>query len=130
MVIEEFSNPDEEAIGILFKPFKKVRQERQSPAHKISDNVYDKGFIAKQTELIKEVYFTMRTLRQIFQKHRDAKDVKPSKSSIRAWKTFKRISMSGFNTITGSVLTAAAIVMAKRRCKPFSNPLPWPNKNC
>lgn len=67
------------SLSDLFKTFKAIRKERQSPAHKINDNIYDKKLIEKQKELIKESYFTMRTLRQIFQRHPFAKNVKIDK---------------------------------------------------
>jgi hypothetical protein len=66
-------------LSELFKIFKTIRRERQSPAHRISDNVYDRKFIEKQKELMKESYLTMKTLRRIFQKHPKAKNVKISK---------------------------------------------------
>lgn len=59
----------------LFRPLKKIRRERQEPAHRISDNYYDKKFIEKQKKTISEVYGVFYTLRKIFQEHPKAKDV-------------------------------------------------------
>lgn len=66
-------------LSELFKIFKIIRRERQSPAHRINDNIYDRKLIEKQKELMKESYLTMKTLRQIFQRHPKAKNVKISK---------------------------------------------------
>ncbi len=66
---ENYNLPEPYFLNKLFKTFKEIRKERQHPAHKITGNRYDRTLIAKQTELVKEAYFTMRTLRQIFQLH-------------------------------------------------------------
>ena len=63
----------------LFTPLKRIRQERQAPAHKINENIYDKILIDEQIKLIKESYFTMRTLRVLFQKDPKARNVKVQK---------------------------------------------------
>lgn len=64
------------AEKVLFKPFKQVRKERQSPAHKINSNVYDKELFEKQREIISKCHLAMRNLRFIFQDHPKAKNVK------------------------------------------------------
>lgn len=68
--IYKIDNP--ELLRDIFKPFKKVRKERQSPAHKISENTYDKKYIELQKNLISDCYNSMRILRDIFGQHRDA----------------------------------------------------------
>lgn len=68
--IYKIDNP--EKLRDIFKPFKKVRKERQSPAHKISENTYDKKYIELQKNLINDCYNSMRILRDIFGQHRDA----------------------------------------------------------
>lgn len=62
-------NTVDSEISKIFKPFKNVRKERQSPAHKISENSYDQIYIGKQKELIQDVYYSMKVLRNIFQRH-------------------------------------------------------------
>jgi hypothetical protein len=74
-----YNLPEPYSLKELFKIFKEIRKERQHPAHKITRNKYDKALIAKQTELIKEAYFTMKTLRQIFQLHPLGKTVEVEK---------------------------------------------------
>lgn len=62
------------AVSELFKPLKKVRRERQNPAHKINENQYDKQFIEKQKEVMNEVYSVFRNLRNIFHQHPKARN--------------------------------------------------------
>lgn len=72
----KFNAENQDATNeIIFKPFRKVRAERQSPAHKISTNVYDKIYTEKQKDLIDKSYQSIRALRHIFQQHRKAKNV-------------------------------------------------------
>jgi hypothetical protein len=61
------------SISDILKSFKKIRKERQSPAHKVIENTYDKNFIDKQKSTISEVYNSMRQLRNIFHQHPKAK---------------------------------------------------------
>lgn len=60
------------SIKQIILPFKKIRKERQLPAHKISGNIYDKSLIIKQRTTMSEVYNSMRQLRQIFSLHEKA----------------------------------------------------------
>jgi hypothetical protein len=71
----KYNHPEEQLFVDIFKPFKKVRKERQSPAHKISDNCYDKKLNKKQMELLIEVYKSLQLLRMIFQQHPKSKEV-------------------------------------------------------
>lgn len=72
-LLETYNHPDKQVLIDVFKPLKKVRIERQNPAHRISDNDYDFKYINKQKELIKESYSSIRALRKIFQQHPKAK---------------------------------------------------------
>lgn len=60
-------------VGDLFKPLKKIRRERQYPAHKINENQYDKQYIDKQKEIMNETYSVFRNLRNIFHQHPKAR---------------------------------------------------------
>ena len=64
----------ENEVKDLFKPLQKIRQERQSPAHRISENEYDEKYTELQKKLISEAYNSIRALRQIFQQYPKAKD--------------------------------------------------------
>lgn len=68
-----YSHPDKQLLIDIFKPFKKVRRERQNPAHRISENNYDLKYIDKQKELINNSYSSIRALRTILQQHPKAK---------------------------------------------------------
>ena len=74
-LISIYKIDNKELLKDLFKPFRKVRKERQNPAHKISENVYDKRFIEKQKKLISDSYSSVRALREIFQQHPKAKNI-------------------------------------------------------
>ena len=63
----------------IFKPIKKVRKERQSPAHKISDNHYDKKLNKKQIELLTEVCKSLKLLRMIFEQYPESKEIEVPK---------------------------------------------------
>lgn len=60
---------NEDGYKVLLEPFKEVRKERQKPAHKISENYYDKAFFTKQMTLLDKVYDSFNGLRHIFQQH-------------------------------------------------------------
>ncbi|MFV0150868.1 hypothetical protein OBJ95_09550 [Empedobacter falsenii] len=68
-----FNIDGEGSILEVIKPFKKIRNERQTPAHKININNYDENLITKQKELISETYNSMRQLRYIFSLHHKAR---------------------------------------------------------
>ena len=78
-LLDKYKVDEKDLIKKLIKPLKKIRDERQSPAHRINENVYDKIYIEKQKELMQETYFTMRTLRQIFERHPKSKLVEIEK---------------------------------------------------
>lgn len=61
------------AVSELFKPLKKIRKERQNPAHKINENQYDKHLIEKQKIIMDELYSVFRNLRNIFHQHPKAR---------------------------------------------------------
>lgn len=71
-----YQTPDTKGVDDIFKSFKKVRKERQVPAHKTIDNTFSKEYAKKQDLLMRDVYYAMSSLRQIFQQHPKAKDVK------------------------------------------------------
>lgn len=81
MLLEEwllkyYKTNNKDDIKNLLLPFRKIRKERQNPAHKINENIYDKKYIDKQREIISQTYSSIRNLRQIFQEHIKAKDFK------------------------------------------------------
>jgi len=87
MSIYNVDNPN--LLKDVFKPFKKVRAERQNPAHKISENEYDISFIELQKNLINDCYNSMRILRDIFKQHRKANGIEiPDWLEKGAVKTF------------------------------------------
>lgn len=72
----QFNIEGEGSISDVIKPFKVIRKERQLPAHKINENVYDIKLIERQKEIITDAYNSMRQLRNIFNLHPKAKNYK------------------------------------------------------
>ncbi|CAM1361659.1 AAA family ATPase containing protein [Tenacibaculum sediminilitoris] len=72
---QNYNHPDDKLFDDIFKPIRKVRKERQSPAHKINNNIYDKKFNKKQTDLLKELYKSLKLLRMILQQHPESKEI-------------------------------------------------------
>jgi len=70
-----YNHPDVKLIDDIFKPIKKVRKERQSPAHKINNNLYDKTFNKKQIDFLKELYKSLKLLRMILHQHPESNDI-------------------------------------------------------
>ena len=66
---KHYTLQDEKGYDKLMKPLKDVRKERQSPAHKITKNHYDKNLYNKQMELLEQVYISFMNLRHIFHQH-------------------------------------------------------------
>ncbi|MBK8330149.1 MAG: hypothetical protein IPL09_11945 [Bacteroidetes bacterium] len=61
-------------VSELFKPLRKIRKERQSPAHRINENQYDRQLIEKQKIIMDDIYLVFRNLRNIFHQHPKARD--------------------------------------------------------
>lgn len=61
-------------VSELFKPLRKIRKERQSPAHRINENQYDRQLIEKQKIIMDDIYSVFRNLRNIFHQHPKARD--------------------------------------------------------
>ncbi|MGP1388055.1 MAG: hypothetical protein ACTS2F_31270 [Thainema sp.] len=70
-----FKYADENIPKEIVKPFKKVRSERQKPAHKVIDNQYDPIYTEKQKEIMELCYFSMRSIRKNIETHPKAKRI-------------------------------------------------------
>lgn len=69
-----FNVKGDRSISELFKPLKKIRRERQNPAHRISENQFDKHLIKKQIKIMNELYFVFRNLRNMFHQNPKARN--------------------------------------------------------
>ncbi len=78
-LLSHYTTKQQKYIKQIFDSFKEVRKERQSPAHRIQENTYDKKYNEKQIELMKKVYYSMRAFRQMFQQHPKANSYKSPK---------------------------------------------------
>ena len=85
---QNYKTDDNKGLDDIFQSFRKVRKERQVPAHKNIDNVFSKEYAKKQDTLMCEVYDAMSCLRHIFQQHPRTKDV-----NIPKWLDEGRIKM-------------------------------------
>lgn len=72
---QHYQTADTKGLDNIFKSFKKVRKERQVPAHKTIDNTFSKEYAKKQDLLMRDVYYAMSSLRHIFQQHPKTKGV-------------------------------------------------------
>jgi len=71
-----YRHSNNEVLKEIFRPLKKVRSERQNPAHKISEDKFDVKYIDMQMEMINSCYSSIQALRFIFQQHHKAKGFK------------------------------------------------------
>lgn len=60
---------------VIIKPLKKIRKDRQRPAHEIYDNEFDISVYAKQKHLMRDVYFALKGIRVLLMGHPLAKSV-------------------------------------------------------
>lgn len=70
-----FSYADESIPKEIMKPLKRVRKERQNPAHKVIDNSYDTSLVDLQKEIMEGCYLSIGSIRRNLQTHPRAKNV-------------------------------------------------------
>lgn len=70
-----FRYADDSIPTEIMKPLKKVRKERQVPAHKVVDNSYDPSLVDLQKEIMEGCYLSLGSIRRNIQTHPKAKDV-------------------------------------------------------
>lgn len=70
-----YKGPKESDIEAMLIPIKNVRKERQNPAHKISENYYDKTFFEKQMNISHQVFSCLNMMRSILERHPLAKSI-------------------------------------------------------
>jgi hypothetical protein len=71
----KYPHPDDTLYNELVGPLKKIRNLRQSPAHKIQSNHYDDTLFSRQVDLMKESFYALHKLRVIFGSHPWAKGI-------------------------------------------------------
>jgi hypothetical protein len=64
-----YHSKDSKPMDDIFNAFRKVRKERQRPAHAIDDNKFDQKYFSDQRQILMEAYGAIRTLRLIFANH-------------------------------------------------------------
>lgn len=70
-----YQTSDWEPIEDMIKVFKRIRKERQKPAHAIKENEFSQEYFHKQRELIIQAYEGVQTLRVILAKYPLAAEV-------------------------------------------------------
>ncbi|HGI5917719.1 TPA: hypothetical protein ACJTDP_001417, partial [Yersinia enterocolitica] len=70
-----FTYTDESIPREIMAPLKKVRKERQKPAHKVIDNNYDTSLISLQKGIIEACYQSVGSIRRMIQSHPKAINV-------------------------------------------------------
>ncbi|NTW88034.1 MAG: hypothetical protein HGB26_02670 [Desulfobulbaceae bacterium] len=74
-IIKAFNYADESIPKEIMKPLKRVRKERQNPAHKVIDNNYDPSLVELQKEIMEACYLSIGSIRRNLQTHPRAKYV-------------------------------------------------------
>lgn len=80
-----FRPADPTPIENMVKTFRKVRQLRQKPAHKVNADAFDQQLFKQQRDIVINAYDAVRTLRLILANHPKVKE-KPPKISERLYK--------------------------------------------
>lgn len=70
-----FVTDDTAAIDLVIEPMKEARRERQGPAHGFSADEYGLSYWARQDDLMKRAYVSMRALRLILANYPGAETV-------------------------------------------------------
>jgi hypothetical protein len=70
-----FTYCDESIPQEIMKPLKRVRKERQKPAHKVISNHYDLSLVELQKEIMEACYLSLGSIRRNIQTHPRAKEV-------------------------------------------------------
>jgi len=60
-----FRPHDRKQLDEIFKSFRKVRKERQRPAHAVDDNIFDQKYFADQRQILSKAYNAIRTIRLV-----------------------------------------------------------------
>src|SRR5690606_27931699 len=68
--------PDPEPKNKMIRVFKEIRQERNEPAHKETEDEWDDKYFIKQKEMMIKAYEAIRTLRLILANHPSAREIK------------------------------------------------------
>jgi len=70
-----FRYEDDSIPEKIMTPLKKVRKERQKPAHRVIDNNYDPSLIELQKSIMEACYLSLRSIRRNIQTHPKAKNL-------------------------------------------------------
>jgi hypothetical protein len=71
----QFRTPDWSEIEEMLQTLRRVRAQRQKPAHAIKENEFDQKYVHEQRELMKSVYRAVKVLRVVLRLHPRASGV-------------------------------------------------------
>jgi hypothetical protein len=60
---------EDDAIAMIVGPLRRVRRQRQAPAHKLQENEYSTEYDEQQHTIFREVYLGLMNLRMMFARH-------------------------------------------------------------
>jgi hypothetical protein len=66
---QQYTSAEPDVLKRMFDTLRRVRQERQKPAHAVEDDAFNQEYIRRQRELIGAVFDAVRTLRMILESH-------------------------------------------------------------
>lgn len=73
-----FKPTDPKPLEDMLIAFRKVRQLRQKPAHKVNTNKFDQAIFKEQREIIIKAYNAIRTLRMVLANHPEVRKTPPT----------------------------------------------------
>jgi hypothetical protein len=68
-LLGRFSAKEPDLVAAIFDGFRKVRKERQKPAHVLQADVFDETYHQQQRDLLSAGHYALRLLRTAFQNH-------------------------------------------------------------
>ena len=68
-LLGRFSAKEPDLVAAIFDGFRKIRKERQKPAHVLQADVFDETYYQAQRDLLSAGHYALRLLRTAFQSH-------------------------------------------------------------
>jgi hypothetical protein len=81
----KFKTNDDEPLKKMKTAFRKVRNQRQKPAHSHQEDAFDQKYIKDQRNLLLDAYDAVRTLRQVLANHPRVR-IDPPDINEQLWK--------------------------------------------
>jgi hypothetical protein len=72
-LLGRFRAKEPDLVAAIFDGFRRVRKERQKPAHVLEADVFDEAYYQQQRDLLSAAHYALRLLRTAFQNHPDVR---------------------------------------------------------